>query len=331
MDGHIFILIQFYHIDTIVSIVDGFIYNFLLCAMGISFWYIVRFNTLNSDNFLTVLLNHAAACMISVSIWISVGYILLVRLFPDFNSYHSFLLNSLAMRFAIGTVFYTLISLAYYQIIYYKSLQEKLTREAELKTLVNKAELDGLKSQLNPHFIFNALNSISALTISNPDKAREMIIKLSTYLRYSLDQGSKHITSLDDEISNSLLYLDIEKIRFGNRMFFNVSIDDDARKAILPSMILQPLYENAIKHGVYESIKPVSISTKCSLNGNYLIVNIDNDFEEAPSASYKHGIGLRNIKDRLKLIYGRSDLIDIQTNEGVFQVSLFIPQKLNNI
>jgi two-component system, LytTR family, sensor kinase len=131
-----------------------------------------------------------------------------------------------------------------------------------LKSLVKEAELHALKSQINPHFLFNSLNSISSLTMTDPLKAQEMVINLSSLMRYSLKHDQVDKVPFSEELKNNQLYLQIEKVRFGNKFNAVFDIDDKCLNANIPNMILQPLYENAIKYGVYEATEPVDIITR---------------------------------------------------------------------
>ena len=135
-----------------------------------------------------------------------------------------------------------------------------------------------LKAQINPHFIFNSLNSISSLTLSSPEDAREMIVKMSEFLRYSLGQDSEQI-SLRVELDQIKRYLDIEKVRFGDQLVFESVMDQECLEWPVPRLILQPLFENAIKHGLYESIETVTISLAGSKKGNNILLTISNNFD----------------------------------------------------
>ena len=136
-----------------------------------------------------------------------------------------------------------------------------------------------LRSQINPHFLFNSLNSVSSLTITDPDKARMMVIKLSELMRYALSRKDEQPVTLQSELDNLRLYLDIEKVRFGDRLEIEEKIDPGCLRAMLPVMILQPLYENAIKHGVYESTKKVMIRTSVQFVSSFVEIAIINTLD----------------------------------------------------
>jgi LytS/YehU family sensor histidine kinase len=211
-------------------------------------------------------------------------------------------------------------------VLYYEDLQLKLKNEAQLNHLVKEAELNALKSQINPHFLFNSLNSISSLTMTSPEKAQEMVIKLSDFLRYSLSHDKNETTTLRRELENTERYLDIEKVRFGRRLRYQSNVPESCLDARLPNMILQPLFENAIKHGVYNSTEEVLVELRCAPNEDFLELHISNDFDPEATRPKGEGIGLKNIKNRLEILYKRTDLLEINFGKIEFEVILRIPK-----
>jgi LytS/YehU family sensor histidine kinase len=210
--------------------------------------------------------------------------------------------------------------------IYYRNNKENQLKEVELKALVKESELNSLKSQINPHFLFNSLNSISSLTMIEPAKAQEMIIKLSEFLRYTTSHKEERLTSLDEEIGNINRYLDIEKIRFGKRLLVKQTIDDSCRNLKLPGLILQPLLENALKYGVYESTEESIIEMICTCNSSSLSIVIRNQWDPEFQSGKGEGIGLKNIRSRLRILYNRDDLFIIRKDHHIFEVNIVFPQ-----
>jgi LytS/YehU family sensor histidine kinase len=232
---------------------------------------------------------------------------------------------SLPNKIISGVIFYIVIALAYYLFIYYVNLQEKVRVESRLRMVLKETELNMLKSQINPHFLFNSLNSISSLTITNPEKAREMVIKLSDFLRYSVSNNSSSFTTLGNEMANITRYLEIEKVRFGEKLIFSFRLEGDCKDHQVPVMILQPLFENAIKHGVYESTEQVSIEMGCEYKEGYLEISIVNDFDPNAHPRKGSGIGLNNIRERLRLLYKNDKLLRTVTDGKRFSVFLSLP------
>jgi len=323
--AQVVILYQYYEVPLYPALLDGLVFNVMFLILGIGYWFVVRY-TLPKTNDLTGLISsHVMVAFISILGSVYFGDFILRITFPSESSYLSFLDNSLLGRGFIGVLYYAVIMLVYYMIQYYQDLQAKLSTELELKSIIKETELKMLKSQINPHFIFNSLNSISALTLSSPEKAREMIIKMSNFLRYSLVQDDEQIT-LNDELDQINIYLDIEKVRFGDQLIFESSVEEKCREKRIPRMILQPLFENAIKYGVCESVEPVTIKLKCGNADGELNIIITNNFDPEAVMKKGEGIGLANIRQRLQLNYGSRDLLTTHVENDRFTANLRIPQ-----
>jgi len=323
---HIIILTLFQGFSVGLAITESLIANLLFALIGLGLWFPVFFSRLEKESILNFIIKHLFACFLSVGLWVIIHYSLLNALFASHKEYKQFLVSSLPWRAGIGALFYGAIILVYYLIINYQNFRDKMTREVELKALIRESELNSLKSQINPHFLFNSLNSISSLTMISPEKAQEMIIKLSGFLRYSLSNKDEKLTALHDEIMNVTRYLDIEKVRFGKRLNVVNNIDEKCFDHKLPGLILQPLVENAIKYGVYESIDQTNIELFCTCSGKNLRVTIRNQFD--PEFHYKKGagIGIQNIRSRLKIMYGRDDLLSVVRSGNIFEVTVVFPQ-----
>jgi two-component system, LytTR family, sensor kinase len=328
---HVSVLTFFLNITLLVGVMDRAFFNGLYLVFGISLWYTVSFNSLENYSVVKIFFNHIAAATITSGLWVLVGYYTMTHIISD-NSIYSiaFLKASLIWRFLIGILYYIVIVCVDYVFIYYNNFQAKVLNEVELNALVKEAELKSLKYQINPHFIFNSLNSISSLTITNPAKAQDMTIKLSSFLRNTLSKNEKQKNKLSEEISNAKLYLDIEKVRFADKFEFIESIKEECKELEVPSMILQPLLENAIKHGVYESLEKVTIKLYCGNENEYFRITVENNFDPEAVPRKGEGIGIKNIKNRLKLIYNQDNLLTVQKNQDTFKVNIFIPLKSEN-
>ena len=167
--------------------------------------------------------------------------------------------------------------------------------------------------------------------MSNPERAQEMTIKLSEFMRSTISKNEMQKTPLTDEIKNARLYLDIEKVRFEDNFEYIEEISEPCRKRKVPSMILQPIFENAIKHGVYESIEKVNIILTCKEENNYMKITVENNFDPDAVPRKGEGIGLQNIKNRLKLIYNQENLITYSKERNIFKVNIYIPLQEENL
>jgi two-component system, LytTR family, sensor kinase len=325
MGIHFFIFYFQYGFPFKISVSDSFITNGLFSILGIPVWYVVRYSVPSAKTRFNLLFNHLTSLALIIVIWISASYSILSILFSNLPLYRNFLSSSVPYRIVSGIFFYIFLCLAYYLVLYNSNLQAKMKEEARLNELLKESELNMLRSQINPHFLFNSLNSISSLTISDPEKAREMLIKLSDFLRYSVSTNATGFTSLEKEMTNIQRYLEIEKVRFGDKLEFEFKLEPSCKHHQIPAMLLQPLFENAIKHGVYESIEQVKIEMDCRFENGCLDIILSNDFEPGARARKGAGVGLRNIRERLKLLYKSDTLIKTSVTGNKYSVILCLP------
>jgi len=320
------ILIFQYHFPLEIALADSLVFNLLFAAIALPMWFTVRYSSPSSGWRFNILFNHLTSLVLLIVIWIGVAYSILALVFQNETVYNDFLTVSIPMRLISGVLLYVLVGLIYYLLIYNFNLQEKLKMEARLHSLLKETELNMLKSQINPHFLFNSLNSISSLTVTDPEKARDMVIKLSDFLRYSVSSGADSMTSLPEEFENIKRYLEIEKVRFGDKLRYDLRVGENCHNQKIPVMLLQPLYENAIKHGVYESSDQVKIETECMVGTGYTDISIVNDFDPDAVPRVGAGVGLNNIRERLRLTYQRNDLLKTWKEGNRYFVRLRIPE-----
>lgn len=308
-----------------ISVIDTLVHNVLFGLIGFAILPVVNYSKLDASNASNTIFTHVSAAAVLIFAWVSLSYIALSTLFIDSPAYLSFISNSFPFRITQGVVFYFLLVLNFYLLIYYDNSRKQSVREAELLGKVKEAELSMLKSQLNPHFIFNSLNSLSYLTLTDAPKAQEMVINLANFLRFSLNSPDKLVT-LQEELKAIEQYLSIEKVRFEERLDIIIDSSEAATALKLPSMVLQPLVENAVKYGVYESVKGNHIHVKCSEKNGSLVVSVTNDFEAIGVPKKGAGVGLNNVKERLKLVYSQDNLLTIRKTEKEFSVEIHVPQ-----
>jgi len=200
-------------------------------------------------------------------------------------------------------------------------------RRIEIEKLAKDSELEGLKLQLQPHFLFNSLNSVNALLQINPDEASKMVLLLSDFFRSSLKKSQNNLISLSEELETIQLYLQIEEIRFSGRLFVDIHLDDQCSALKLPSLILQPIIENAIKYGLYGTTEKVNIEIEARAYNNNLIISISNPFEKDQNFdAIGIGFGLKSVSRRLYLLYARNDLMKIEAIKDKFTLQITLPQ-----
>ncbi len=313
-------------IDWHYAVIDSIITVLFFGSISSGFKYYAKFIELSQFGLIKFIAGHTAASLIITFLWIILTYFFFEYIADEFITSTAFFYDSLILRFIFGLLIFFLITAINYLIIYYKNYRTKVLHEAELKNLITEAEIKSLKFQINPHFIFNSLNSIAALTSIDPEKAREMTIKLADFLRYTLSNNNRKMNTLSEEITNVRRYLAIEKIRFGDKFNYLEEVNDSLFNMEVPNMILQPLFENAIKYGVYDALENITISMKGNFENGYMRIAVENNVEEAPLRNSKgEGVGLVNINERLKLIYDQSNLIKIEKGTNYFRVVLYIP------
>jgi two-component system LytT family sensor kinase len=321
---NIILQVFWYNVTLTESLLDTGTTYILFPLLGSSIWYGIRYNSLEEIGIGRMVLFHFVAASILCGIWVTISYAIFQ---PFITEKNHFLKDGFPSKIFAGYLMYAIYLVFFLAVNYYESLKEKIKKEGEYKALIREAELQVLKSQINPHFLFNSLNSISSLTVSNPEKAQEMVINLSTFMRYSLMHNEKEMVSFSRELENIKLYLSIEKVRFGKKLNAEFEIDAHCLESEIPNMILQPLFENAIKYGVYETTEQVTIKTTCMCDGNSLKITISNDYDSSSIKRKGEGIGLRNIRKRMEIIYNQPDLIKITDHKTSFEVQLIIPQK----
>jgi LytS/YehU family sensor histidine kinase len=262
------------------------------------------------------------AMAILVAGWLIVTNLLIKSIF-DSQIYHEIINSNITGRVITGAFYYITIVLVFYLLIYYQENRDQQLKAARLTGQLKDAELNVLKSQINPHFLFNSLNSISYLTLTDPEKAREIISKLSDFLRILLKENNQSTTTVLRELDLIRLYIDIEKSRFNEKLLFIENIAEECKHAIVPSLILLPLIENAIKHGVQNSSIPITVKINIKKIRESLELNVINTLEKG-SAIKGTGLGLKNIQERLALLY-KQQTCKIQKSADSFSVNLTIP------
>ncbi|WP_342645701.1 histidine kinase [Mucilaginibacter sp. CSA2-8R] len=321
MAAHLY-LIHDFGFDWYVAAVDSAV---SIVPLGAACWLIdnnLRYYQPGKGSYINLLiwcLVLAAAC--TASVW---------WILPHLNvgdTFGVFLKQSLILRFV--TSFLAIGWMAMISLIWYvqQDQKENERRKAEAEKLARDAELYNLRQQLQPHFLFNSLNSINALIGFKPDEARRMIHQLSDFLRGTLKKDDQQQVTLSEELQHLNLYLDIEKVRFGHRLQTEISCDERCNKSMLPPLLLQPIVENAIKFGLYDTTGEVTISIRAEMDDNYLSVMVQNPYDPQ-TARPRHGtgFGIRGIQRRLYLLFARNDLVETFQNDDIFTIMIKIPQ-----
>jgi two-component system, LytTR family, sensor kinase len=240
--------------------------------------------------------------------------------------YEEFVEQSMPLRFILTFLLIAFVTILNWLIGNLRDITREEKKRNATEQLMRDAELARLRQQLQPHFIFNSLNSINALIGSDPVQARNMIHRLSSFLRGTLHKDEQKFVPVSKEVEHIQLYLDIEKVRFGNRLNAEFNMEADVAACTIPPLLLQPVIENAVKFGLYGTTDAVSIRIALTKANTDLLITVENPYEE-DHVTGGTGFGLSSVSKRLQLLYGRNDLLKANASGKIFTVSLIIPQK----
>ena len=313
------------NVELAAAITDAIIYNTVLIALGLSLWYPLVY-TKKQESTTRMLLNNLLAGIVLLALWFGISHMVSSSVLTRYPAYLELAEKIIPLRFITGAFLLMILMAMYHLFIFYHHLEEQKYKAMQLTKQVKEAELKALKAQLNPHFLFNSLNSIGSLTITDPDGARVMLNQLSDFLRYSLHRNLSDLISLREELKNMNRYLEIEKVRFSDRLICEMEYTPHCLDLKLPAMLLQPIYENAIKHGLYESIEPVTIRTYCQDNKGKLEISIINNYDPEAITAKGEGVGIEHVRKTLYNLYNQDSLLTISRENNHFEVSLTIPQ-----
>ncbi len=312
-----------WEINWVFALTDTLLTNGLLITTCLLIMTNLRFYNPRKGKFVHLLV----LCLAVSGLWTGLVKLGLTLLLTGEASYDSFLERSMPLRFDMALLITGCCSLISTVWFSQEEQKENEQRKIDAEKLAREAELYKLRQQLQPHFLFNSLNSISALAATQPQQARKMIQQLSDFLRGTLKKEDLQQIPLKEELQYLNLYLEIEKVRFGHRLSTVVESDESADDKVLPAMLLQPLVENAIKFGLYDTTEAITIRILAKTENNYLKVIVENPFDEETSKPGQGtGFGLSSVRRRLYLLYARNDLLETTAKNNLFTTTLKIPQ-----
>lgn len=317
------LVLHFFGLTWEVAAIDSAISNILLLLVSLLVMNTLRFYLPRGTQYINIF----SICVCLSIVWLLVSKLILRLTLQQFEGYSELLSNSLSIRFSIGFLLLGCVTMI--SILWYNQQEQKETegRKSAAEKLAKEAELFKLRQQLQPHFLFNSLNSINALIGSRPEEARKMVQQLSDFLRGTIKKEETQWVTLGDEFQYLQLYLDIEKVRFGNRLETKADISSDSLLLKLPALLLQPVVENAIKFGLYDTTGQTIIEIQTYAEQQTLIIRVVNPFDpETSSPKHGTGFGLQSVQRRLYLLFGRTDLLITSANENVFTTLIKIPQ-----
>lgn len=318
-------VMHFFGLSWEAAAIDSGISNSLLLLLSLLIMNTLRFYLPGVKQYINVF----SICLFLSIVWLLLVKWLLKVSLSNQPGYPEILGNSLSIRFSIAFLLLgciTMISMLWYN---QQEQKENELRKSDAEKLAREAELFKLRQQLQPHFLFNSLNSINALIGLRPEEARKMVQQLSDFLRGTLKKEETQWVSLKEELQYLELYLDIEKVRFGNRLATASSISDEAKELKLPALLLQPVVENAIKFGLYDTTGETIIRIYAAREENNLVIRVENPFDpETSSPKQGTGFGLKSVQRRLYLLFARNDLLHTTAEGNIFTTLVKIPQTL---
>jgi len=309
--------------------VPVFLLYALLC---LSAWYPCRATPLGKVTFLRFLLTHLLAAVFMSFVWTQMGALLVYAfLSPEqLEVLRREFTPQLNAIYTVGVLLYLLSVALHYVLIALEDSRRAAAQAVEARILARDAELKALKAQVNPHFLFNSLNSISALTSVDPRKAREMCILLAEFLRMTLGLGEKSAIPLAEELGLLDRFLAIEKVRFGARLSVEEGIQEESRVLLVPPLVLQPLIENAVVHGIANLPEGGVIRLTSQTEDGRLFLTIENTFDPDSTATRRGGMGLSNVRRRLEGRYGTDAGMQVSAEHGRFRVQLSLPAEVGD-
>jgi two-component system, LytTR family, sensor histidine kinase AlgZ len=302
--------------------------SFVYAFIGLSAWYLCRAFPIDSSARLTnVIVAQLAAAGMAAAVWAALGHLWSRALDALTGGVDAYVLytQQRPMLFAVGALLYWLAAAGHYLFLAFLASRDAETRAFAQTLLARDAELKALRAQIDPHFIFNSLHSISALTTADAASARRMCLLLADFLRDTLRIGSNTRISLADEWSLAERFLAIEQVRLGARLQVTEHVDPEAAHCLIPPLLLQPLVENAVAHGISQLVEGGIIQMTARLTGSTLTVVVENPCDPDRLRTRGVGLGLELLRKRLTTEFGSYDAIQVEERAGRFRVEVRIP------
>lgn len=317
------ILLHWFDLPWEAAIIDSAISNTLLLLFALLVMTTFRYYAPGIDQYVNIL----GMCIVLTIFWLLLSKWLLGLVLADYPDYPFLLKRSVMIRSSIAFLILGIVTMISIIWLNWQEQQRSDQRKADAEKLAKEAELFKLRQQLQPHFLFNSLNSINALIGIRPEEARKMVQQLSDFLRGTIKKEETQWVTLQEEMQYLQLYLDIEKVRFGNRLSTSIESDEASLQMKLPALLLQPIVENAIKFGLYDTTGETNIRLQTMKQDNALIVKVSNPFDpETSSPKQGTGFGLKSVQRRLYLLFARNDLVITEAKDNIFTTVLKIPQ-----
>ena len=301
---------------------------FLFFFFGLSNYYICLELPIRRTPFLRLIATQLIANATTVLLWLVCGSVyvwFLNRIYPD--HWEKLYRSSIMSLSSIGALLYCFWILAHYLFLMARQ-HEAIEREAlEKKLLINETELQAIKATIHPHFLYNSLNTVANLALTEPGKIHNLCLQISEFLRYSVSYSRKASATVADELVHIQNYLGIERERFGTRLHTVFDVDEQAREEPMPPLLLFPLIENSIKHGIDTLLEGGTITVRIRCGAEHLDIQIENPFDELGKKQGGSSIGLESVGKRIQAQYGKEGRVTCTRQDGMFRVMLSLPRQ----
>ena len=310
--------------EALALLVPLFLVYAFVC---LSAWYVSRATPLTTSSLLRVLVSSVLSAMFAGGLWLGLthAWIAVLSLLPQLAVAADRYAQQFPFLLALGVLLFLLALAVHYVLIAFETVREAERRQLELEILTRDAELRALRAQIDPHFLYNSLNSISALTASDAAGARRMCLLLGEFLRNTLNVSTRQRIPLADELALADRFLRIEQVRFGARLQIEQRVDEDAPACLVPPLLLQPLVENAVTHGIAQLLDGGLIRLDIARRNDQLTIVVENPCEPDAATERPGGLGLANVRGRLEAMFGREATLHTQVEAGQFRVEVHLP------
>jgi hypothetical protein len=292
----------------------------------LSSWYVARSLPIITTTLTRIIITGVVAATVSSAVWLALsrGWIALLvgrgwlPLAARDGGHESLI-------FSVGILLYLLSLAISYLLVSFEKTRDTERRALEVQVLAREAELRSLRSQIDPHFLFNCLHSISALTTVNPAAARRMCLLLGDFLRETIALGAEARITLARELKLAERFLEVERIRFGDRLDVEISASAEAEPCVVPPLLLQPIVENAVTHGIAHLLVRGTIRIAATRTPARVSIVIDNPCDADRPRGTGTGVGLANVRARLRTLYGTEASVSAIEHEGLWRVDVSFP------
>lgn len=300
---------------------------FLCLVFILPNYYVCRGLPLRQTPWATLLGSQFLTLIVIVTMWVLAGqaYAALLDAAAEQPRWDALFEESLYTNLAIVVIQFEIVMLMHYLFLAIEKTRNLEQAALKQKLLISQAELQTLRATVHPHFLFNSLNTLANIALSAPEQAHRFCLLIAEFLRYSVAYSKKSLATLSSELEHIQNYLGIERERFGDRLQTSFEIDEKIRDAVVPSLILFPVVENAIKHGIDSCIDGGTLSVVAREQAGNLVIEVANPVDELGRKLKGTGHGLSSVEQRLKTRYGEKALIKTSRETGQFKVQIYLP------